>query len=636
VNTPRRLILVTALVALALVALILRLRLAGAPETALPKIIGGIATSPPSPLPPSPASAPTAPDVRLPPTPAPSIEIGATTGAQTITFALRGQIPDGATEALLWYDTVAGHGIRRIPFDGARVISASLTITPTREGLTITEELDRRALDYWWAVRDRDGTITRRAASLALLLPLAALAQTAPISVPTKIAWVERATPHFRLRAPPATAAARDLSKLAGVAEASFARAASVITTTRPVSIAVYLVPRVFWQGGVAYGQGGPLVISYLDRNYAGVEHWTYFVHEVTHALSAYALPNGAEVGGLLGEGVAVYATGGHYSLEPIDAWAATLAASDRYVPLCRLRYDFYQAQHEVAYEEGASFVGYLIRQYGLDAFRRIYAAQKPQRGDQKISVDAFCAADNRRAVPPTGKSAGALERDWLAYLKTIHPTDDQRRSWDLTVRFFDTMRRYQETSDRPARDLPPPPDTWDRATAAKFLNAATGRRVVVLETMLGAVEPSIRHGELAHAAALLDAADSSLGAFGVPTGALARDYDAIAGLVEAQARALRIGDSAALNWTLAAPNLVATLPFTTAELLHDLRATLTQLDVRGDMAEGVVEIDGLSLKGRRLDRVLYRAHFARTGSGWLMTDWAPQAPSIEPPPRRG
>ena len=40
-----------------------------------------------------------------------------------------------------------------------------------------------------------------------------------------------------------------------------------------------------------------------------------------------------------------------------------------------------------------------------------------------------------------------------------------------------------------------------------------------------------------------------------------------------------------ALDQTLAAPNLVATLPFTTAELLHDLRATLTQLDVRGDMA---------------------------------------------------
>jgi hypothetical protein len=635
-STSGRLILAAVLAALAIALLFvtLRPRLAGPEPTPTPAALG---TAPPlesrAPTPSAPPATPAPASTATPP-PEPRIEVGAASGPRTISFALRGQAPRGATEALLWYDTSAGHAIRRIPLNGAETISASVTITPTQEGLTLTEPLDG-GLDYWWAVRDRQGTIVRRAASLDLPPKLAALAHTTPVTAPAQVAWVERATQHFRLRAPPDTAAARDLGRLAEVAEASYGQATHVITATGPVSISVYMVPRVFWQGGVAYGSNGPLVISYLDRNYAGVESWTYLVHEVTHALGDHMLPRGAEVGGLLGEGVAVYTTGGHYGLEPLDAWAAALAASDRYVPLCRLRYDFYNAQHEVAYAEGASFTKYLIQTYGLEAFRRMYAAQQPQRG-QPGGVDAFCAADNRRGIAPTNKDAGALEQDWLAHLKTIQPTDQQRRSWDLTVRFFDTMRRYQELLDKPARDLPPPPASWDRATAAKFLNAASGRRAVVLETMLGTIEPALRRGDLAHADALLDAVDASLSASGVLSSSLARDYDSIAGLVEAQARALRRGDEAALARTLAAPSLATTLPFTTGELLRDLRYTLVQLDVRGDSADGVVQVDGASLAGRQIERALYRARFARAGSGWSLADWAPQPPEIDLPPGPG
>jgi hypothetical protein len=630
VDTPprfRRLIQFAALLALALVllALVLRPQAARAPEPTHPTTV---AAAPAPTLPPSPTSAPS-------PTPTPQIILSSAASPLTITFGLRGQVWGGATEALLWYDTAAGHAIRRVPLGGAPTISASVTITPAQEGLTVTERLSG-GLDFWWAVRDGRDVVARRAGSLALPPALAALTQTAPITAPAQIAWAERATPHFRLLAPPGTAAARDLGRLADIAEASFAQAASVITTTQPISIPVYLTPRVFWQGGVAYGDGG-IVIAYLDRNYTGVESWSYFVHEVTHALGAEVLPRGAEVGGLLGEGVAVYATGGHYGLEPIDAWAAALIASGRYVPLCQLRYDFYAAQHEAAYEEGASFTGYLIHTYGLEAFRQIYAAQRPQRGESPVDVATFCSADNRRTVPPTGKSAGQLEQDWLAYLKTIRPTDQQQRTWELTMRFFDTMRRYQELFDPPARDLPPQPASWDRATAAKYLNAATGRRAVVLETMLGAVQPAIQRGDMADADALLGAIDACLGAAGTPNTPLARDYDSIAGLVEAQARALRLGDADALGRTLAAPGLAARLPFTTDDLLHDLRFTLMQLNVHGDMAEGVVQADGASLDGRRLEQALYAARFTRAAGGWRLAGWSAYTPAFtRPPGRRG
>lgn len=621
----RWVILVGVLAALILAALTLRTPSAQ-PALRTPTTIAAVASPAPTP-PPSPTPLPS-------PTPAPQIAIGAATSPLTISFRLQGQIPAGADRALLWYDTIDGHTLQQIALNGTRTISASVTITPTQEGLTLTQALDG-GLDYWWAVQGRDGTLMRRAASVKLPDALAALAQTAPITAPEQLNWVEQATPHFRLYAPPGTAAERDLGALARVAEASYDQASTLITATQPVSIPVYLVPRVFWQGGVTYGQGEPVLISYLDRNYVGIAIWSYLVHEVTHALSNYLVPRGGEVGGVLGEGIAVYATGGHYAREPIDAWAAALAASPRYIPLCQLRYDFYSAQHEIAYQEGASFVGYLIRTYGLETFKQIYQAQKPQRGNQKLDAETFCTSGNQRIVAPTGKTVGALEQDWLAYLKTIQPTAEQRQAWELTIRFFDMMRRYQETLDRPARDLPPPPNMWDRATTAKFLNAATGRRAAVLETMLSAAETAIQQGDIAHASELLDAIEHSLAADGAPVDPLAHDYDVIAGLLDDQARALRIGDTAALSQTLATTSLATQLPFTTSDLLHDLRYTLVTLDVRGAAAEGVVAVDGESLDGKRLDRALYHVSFMRSDAGWLLTGWAQQAPQIELPPGR-
>jgi hypothetical protein len=630
----RWLILVGVLAALILVALALR---SPSAQPALRTPTASAAVASPTPTPPAPPPPLTPTPSRTPtrsPTPAPQIAISAATSPLTITFSLQGQIPAGADRALLWYDTIAGHTPHQIDLNGTRTISVSVTITPTQEGLTRSEALGG-GLDYWWAVQDRAGTLTRRAASVSLPDSLAALAHTAPITAPAQLNWIEQATPHFRLYAPPGTAAERDLGELARVAEASYDQAATLITATQPVSIPVYLVPRVFWQGGVTYGQGEPVLISYLDRNYAGIAIWSYLVHEVTHALSNYLVPRGGEVGGVLGEGVAVYATGGHYGLEPIDAWAAALAASPRYIPLCQLRYDFYSAQHEIAYQEGASFVGFLIRTYGLETFKQIYKAQQAQRGNRKIDSVAFCASDNQQIVAPTGKTAGALEQAWLAYLKTIQPTAAQRQTWELTIRFFDTMRRYQETLDRPARDLPPPPKTWDRKTAANFLNAATGRRAAVLESMLGAAEAAVQQGDVAHATELLDAIEHSLAADGAPVDPPAHDYDAIAGLLDDQARALRIGDTTALSRTLATTSLAAQLPFTASDLLRDLRYTLVTLDVRGVAAEGVVAVDGADLAGKQLNHALYHVSFRRSDAGWTITGWAQQAPQIELPPGR-
>ena len=169
-------------------------------------------------------------------------------------------------------------------------------------------------------------------------------------------------------------------------------------------------MPRIFWQGGAAYGDKVQLM-SYLDRNYTGVETWSYFTHEGTHALAQDLLQPKEEGGGpdgVLVEGLAVWASDGHYRQEPIDAWAAAIAASDQYLPLSELRAGpFYDFQHEISYLEGASFVKFLVERYGLDGAQ---GAVRP--GDQRPGPRP--GADHAAVWRPTTPT---LDADWLAYL---------------------------------------------------------------------------------------------------------------------------------------------------------------------------------------------------------------------------
>jgi hypothetical protein len=103
--------------------------------------------------------------------------------------------------------------------------------------------------------------------------------------------------------------------------------------------------------------------------------------------------------------------------------------------------------------------------------------------------------------------------------------------------------------------------------------------------------------------------------------------------LLEAQARALRLGDAGALAPTLATPALAERLPFRSDELLHDLRFTMMQLDLGGDLAEGLVQVDGASLGGRQIERGLYQARFTRMTNGWRLADWNAYTPTLSRPP---
>jgi hypothetical protein len=401
----------------------------------------------------------------------------------------------------------------------------------------------------------------------------------------------------------------------------------------------IYLVPRVFWQGGATYGNKVQL-ISYLDRNYTGIETWTYFTHEGTHALAQDILQpkeNGGGPDGVLVEGLAVWASGGHYRLEPIDDWAAVIAGSDSYLPLPELRAGpFYEFQHETSYIEAASFTGYLIDRYGLDKHKELYGrATGNAVEDQSLLRDLF------------GKSYDELDADWLAYLGSLQPTREEAETWRLKVRSFDLMRRYETELDPDARILPnTTPPEWMTDTHEAFVHRLNAPLNVVLETALIAAQERLYSGNPEGAEALLDDVEAALDAEPRTGSELAQPslharWD-ILEMLAVQDRAVLHADIAAYRDTLD-PTSPLAQDRSVRERLKRPYVTYEQEVVRLDLADdgldavGVVLVHSLGIDGGLPDDgQLFAVHFVHREGRWLQTLRGPVSVNLSLPPLPG
>ncbi len=367
-------------------------------------------------------------------------------------------------------------------------------------------------------------------------------ASVLPTAMPrlTTDGWLETATPHLRLRYYPQSAAARDIDQVAVVAEKAYARANTVIPANGPLMVTIYLAPRVFWQGGVTY-DGNTILLTYADRNYAGVELWAYLVHELVHALAGHYVHRGSEVGGLLGEGVAVYTTSGHYGVEPIQQWAAALSASNQYIPLCTLRTAWDTQQHEVAYLEGASFVDYLIRTYGSERFLQFYAhvpSPPPALRDRNL----WCRNQGDLPVSGVGRPYSQLETEWRAWLQQQRPQPVDQAALQAQIRLYDLVRQYQQQRDPAARILPPPPNQWNARLHTLFAAPAITPTAVLQEAMFVAAKRNLDQHQVAQTNAILDELTGSI-ATNTFTGTFGLAYRGIQAALDEQAAAVRLHD---------------------------------------------------------------------------------------------
>jgi hypothetical protein len=303
------------------------------------------------------------------------------------------------------------------------------------------------------------------------------------------------------------TAAERDIDFVMEAADRATAYAGMRLGESLDnFKLTVFLIDRVLGHGGFA---DGALIISYLDRNYAGGDLALVLRHEATHVLDRrFAAVRNT----LLAEGLAVYVSGGHYTEEPLDERVAALLALDRYIPLTELADEFYPSQHEIGYLEAAGFVSYLIDRFGWESFKAFYADIRPNDQGQAAMLDS--ALQDSFSL-----TLHQAESDWLAALESLPQPVAQMENLRLTIDFYDTLRRYQREWDPSAyfREawLPPLEEAERLGVTADFLRHPSTLVNVTLEAMFSAAETYIEEGDYQEAEKLLSVTGMVLDAGG-------------------------------------------------------------------------------------------------------------------------
>jgi hypothetical protein len=235
------------------------------------------------------------------------------------------------------------------------------------------------------------------------------------------------------------TAAERDLDELVMQAGEEAQQAVDQMGIDFSETITITILPRLLGHGGFASDE---IHVTYIDRNYASSNWEMVLHHEMVHILDR-------RIGGefrpsLLVEGLAVYLSGGHYKPEPIFQRAAGLL-DDRlelYLPLESLADDFYAAQHEIGYIEAGSLIAYMVERWGWDAFTMFYRDIHPHPSEKQSA-----AIDTATQVH-FGLTFEELENEFIIALRNQPITDDTVKDVQLTVEYFDTLRRYQRILD--------------------------------------------------------------------------------------------------------------------------------------------------------------------------------------------
>ncbi len=313
------------------------------------------------------------------------------------------------------------------------------------------------------------------------------------------------------------TAANRDLQKLLPQVEVAFAQASLMLDEPLAAPYHVYLVDRVFGQGGYANDR---MVVSYLDRNYAGGGLYELLVHEATHLIDdAFATDQIT----FLSEGIAVWASGGHYQQQDLGQWMAALIELGHYAPISEVTNNFFATQHEISYLEAGSLIDYLVNTYGWPTVRGFFI--EVTADDGATLADAVDL--NMRAS--FGRTLEQVESDWLTYLSRLPRDREVREDLSTTIRYYEVMRRYQIAYDPTAYYLyawlPSPELAEQKQATADFTRHPKSDTNIALEAMLHAANQSLLQGDHSRSNALLDSVDRVINNGGRFLDPLARAY---------------------------------------------------------------------------------------------------------------
>lgn len=305
--------------------------------------------------------------------------------------------------------------------------------------------------------------------------------------------WITTTTVCCNLYYISGTAAERDIVLLGEEADQQSAAVSAQLNTTLSQRIDIVFMSRVVGHGGFTLDA---VYVSYLDNNYIGNDMPILFHHEFVHYYDSSL--GGDYRPSMLEEGLAVYLTGGHFKPEPLGQRAAALLDLGWYIPLSTIANDFYSQQHDVAYLEAGSLIKYLIETYGWNAFDQFYRSIHAPNNQSVADVMDSALHEH------FGISFMDLENVYLVYLHSQSVTTDIRTDLQLTVTFFDTVRRYQELLDPSAYFLtawlPDGSIMRQHGIVADFLRHPEGWENRIFESLLVRSQKELFNGDYPNA----------------------------------------------------------------------------------------------------------------------------------------
>lgn len=313
------------------------------------------------------------------------------------------------------------------------------------------------------------------------------------------------------------TAAARDIGTLAPMMDQAVSHAAVRLGVQPSQKLHVYFIDRVVGQGGFA---GTDMVVSYVDRRYAGGGFYELLVHEASHILDQQFAPQRIS---FLAEGLAVWVTGGHYKTEDLTQRSAALLALGKYVPLTELINDFYPVQHEIGYLEAGGVVTYLVERGGWNTFKSFYSDVSADDGP------TLAGAVDVNLQRYYGASLAQIEAEWTGKLQSVAVNPAAVDDLRTTIRYYDVARRYQELYDPTAHYLsawlPHPTQVREFGNPADLTRRPEEEINITLEVMLTAADTALRGGDYGRANVILDSVSNILNNNGAIIDPMATSY---------------------------------------------------------------------------------------------------------------
>jgi len=338
----------------------------------------------------------------------------------------------------------------------------------------------------WWVWDTRDLKPGNYSLTFTLLPENISESETFPLHPADQVpppepgaTWVSTTTVCCILHYITGTAASRDIASLSQVVDDQSALVSAQLSSKLSDRIDIVFIPRVIGHGGFTLGS---IYVSYLDDNYIGNDMAILFHHEFVHyyddAWGGVYLPS------ILQEGLAVYLSGGHFKPEPLMPRAEAMVELNWYIPLTTLANDFYNQQHDIGYLEAGALIGYLVETYGWDGFNEFYRTiPEPINGQTNSAVIDTALRDH------FGISFSDLETEFLTFLHSQTVTEQELTDLQMTLRFYDSVRRYQQVLDPSAYFLtawlPDESVMSQRRIVADFLRRPRNWNNQLLEALL-------------------------------------------------------------------------------------------------------------------------------------------------------